>query len=101
MTKFVMVLVFSFLLGGVATAQMSKNDLTAKREAYWKTIDTKTAWGKWLSTEFRPYEDQLANAVMLLVPPENAASGKTPQDLVKENHARYAECFEALQKITP
>jgi len=95
-----MVLVLSFLLSSAALAQVNKEELAAKREAYWKTIDTTTAWGKCLSTEFRPYHEQVSDAVLLLAAPE-ATAGRTPEDLMKENRLRYAQCFEALQKITP
>jgi hypothetical protein len=99
MGKFLMVLILSLMLSSVASAQVSKDELAARKEAYWKTIDTKTPWGQWLSTVFKPYQDQVAEAVLALA--SAPTTGRTPEDVMNENRLRYAKCFEALQKITP
>jgi hypothetical protein len=89
----VMALVFSLMLSGVVLAQVSQDELTAKKEAYWKTIDTTTSWGKWLSTEFRPYQDKVSQAMQVLLAPGNGNA--------QEGRLRSGRCFEALQKIAP
>jgi hypothetical protein len=98
-------LVIAVMLCSVACSQESAGALAVRQseEAFWTSIDAGTEGGKWLIEVFKPYADQLTQAVITTQLSEKRAdqTGLSEEEIAKNVKAGNEEYSAALQDITP